>query len=162
MQKHQITAGALMLCLGLQACSSRPREFTPELTRAPASQPEFDTAYATCQELLVTGKLNASGRSASAAAGAGAGAGTAAVGSAVATAAGGWGGVALASATIVLLPFAVLGGAWGMSRMKRAKKERAIKTALQGCLQERGYEVASWSKSPKKKAATVRHEVAGK
>jgi hypothetical protein len=59
--------------------------------------------------------------------------------------------VALASATIVLLPFAVLGGAWGMSRAKRAEKEHAIKTALQGCLHERGYEVASWMKAPKNK-----------
>ncbi len=83
------------------------------------------------------------------AAGAGAGAGTAAVGGAAAAAAGGWGGVALASATIVLLPFAVVGGAWGMSRMKRTRKERAIKTALQGCLKERGYEVAGWEKAPK-------------
>lgn len=34
-----------------------------------------------------------------------------------------------------------------MSRMKRAKKERAIKTALEGCLQERGFQVAGWSKT---------------
>ena len=84
------------------------------------------------------------------AAGAGAGAGTAAVGGAAAAAAGGWGGVALASATIVLFPFAVVGGAWGMSRMKRTRKERAIKTALQGCLRERGYEVAGWTRASKK------------
>ncbi|MFL6755920.1 MAG: hypothetical protein ACJ8EH_10065 [Sphingomicrobium sp.] len=99
----------------------------------------------------MNGKLDSSGRGVSAAAGAGAGAGTAAVGGAAAAAAGGYGGLALASATIVLLPFAVIGGAWGMSRMKRARKERAIKTALQGCLHERGYEVAGWSRSQRKK-----------
>jgi hypothetical protein len=33
-----------------------------------------------------------------------------------------------------------------MSKVKRAKKERAIQTALEGCLQERGYHVAGWSK----------------
>lgn len=153
--KHRITAGLLMCCLALQACSSRPREFTPQLAMAPASQSEFDAAFATCQGLLVAGKLDASGRTASAAAGVGAGAGTAAVGGAAAAAAGGYGGLALASATIVLLPFAVLGGAWGMSRMKRAKKEHAIQGALRGCLHERGYEVAGWLKSPKKKAATA-------
>jgi hypothetical protein len=154
MTRKRIASGVLVCSLALEACSSRPREFTPQLTRAPASQSEFDAAYSTCQELLVNGKLSASGRSGSAVAGVGAGAGTAAVGGAAATAAGGYGGLALASATVILLPFAVLGGAWGMARMKRTKKERSIKTALQGCLEERGYEVAGWLKSPKK-AATV-------
>lgn len=32
-------------------------------------------------------------------------------------------GMALASPTIVLLPFAVVGGAWEMAKMKRGKKE---------------------------------------
>ncbi|MGI8610671.1 MAG: hypothetical protein ACR2KH_00110 [Sphingomicrobium sp.] len=59
-------------------------------------------------------------------------------------------GAALASATVVLLPFVALGGAWGMAKMKRAKKETAIKTAMVGCLQERGYQVAGWSKGVKK------------
>src|SRR5690349_34798 len=93
MQKNPIVAGALLLCLALEACSSKPREFTPQLSSAPTSQPQFDAAFATCQDLLVHGKLDAEGRSGSAAAGAGAGAGTAAVGGAAAAAAGGWGGV---------------------------------------------------------------------
>lgn len=147
MNKNHVTAGILMSCLVLQACSSRPREFTPELTIAPANQTEFDAAYATCQQLFVAGKLDASGRSSSAAAGAGAAAGTAAVGGTAAAVAGGYGGLAVAGATIVLLPFALIGGAWGMSRMKRARKERAIKLALEGCLKERGYEVAGWSRA---------------
>ena len=75
---------------------------------------------------------------------------------------GGYGGLAVASATIVLLPFAALGGAWGLSRMKRAKKERAIKIALEGCLQERDYEVAGWSKSLGEKPATVPSDLASK
>jgi hypothetical protein len=36
-----------------------------------------------------------------------------------------------------------------MSKMKRAKKERAIKAAMTGCLKDRGFEVAGWSKSAK-------------
>jgi hypothetical protein len=36
--------------------------------------------------------------------------------------------------------------------MKRAKKEQAIKTAMAGCLQERGFEVAGWSKKAKRPA----------
>lgn len=144
---HRVTACALISCLTLQACSSRPRDFRPTLGSPTASLADFEAAYATCHQLLVAGKLNSSGRSGSLAGGAGAGAGTAAVGGTAAAMAGGWGGVALASATVVLLPFAIVGGAWGMSRMKRAKKERAIKTALEGCLQERGFQVAGWSKA---------------
>ena len=142
-------AAGLAACLLLQACSSRPREFTPTLAAPAASQADFDAAYSECRQLLVEGKLDSAGRSASGAAGIAAGATTAAVGSAAATAVGGYAGLAAASATIVLLPVAIVGGAWGMSRMKRAKKERAIKTALTGCLQERGYEVAGWSKALK-------------
>lgn len=37
-----------------------------------------------------------------------------------------------------------------MAKMKRAKKERAIKTAMTGCLQQRGYQVAGWSRAAKK------------
>lgn len=115
-----------------------------------ADQAEFEAAYATCQQLFVAGKLDSSGRSASVGAGAAAGAATAAAGGTAAAAAGGYAGLAAASATVVLLPVAILGGAWGMSRMKRAKKERAIKTAMEGCLQERGYQVAGWSKGTNK------------
>src|SRR5688572_29684175 len=143
---------ALIASLGLEACSSRPREFIPMLPAA-ANQAEFDAAYATCQQLFVAGKLDSSGRTASAGAGAAAGAATAVVGSTAAAATAGYAGMAAAAATIVLLPFAILGGAWGMSRMKRAKKERAVKTAMEGCLLERGYQVPGWSKGVKKPTA---------
>jgi hypothetical protein len=100
--------------------------------------------------LFVAGKLDSSGKSGSLGAGAAAGAATAAAGSTAAAMAGGYAGLAAASATVILLPFAILGGAWGMSKVKRAKKERAIKTAMEGCLAERGYQVAGWSKAVKK------------
>jgi hypothetical protein len=73
-----------------------------------------------------------------------------AAGGATAAALGGYAGAAAAASTIVLLPFAIVGGAWGMAKMKRAKKERVIKAALGNCLHERGYEVAGWSRSLKK------------
>jgi hypothetical protein len=152
MVENKIAVCALISCVALQACSSRPREFEPTLATPAPSDAEFEAAYATCHQLLVAGKLNSSGRSGSFGAVAGAGAGTAAAGGTAAAVAGGWGGVALASATVVLLPFAVIGGAWGMSRMKRAKKERAIRTAMEGCLQERGFQVAGWSKAIRKPA----------
>ena len=144
-------------CAGLlvQGCSSRPREFNPTLAAVPADQAAFNEAHATCTQLLVEGKLDQNGRSASLGGGAAAGATTAAVGAGAATAIGGYGGLAAASATIVLLPFAVIGGAWGMAKMKRARKEKAIKTAMSGCLHERGFAVASWEKAKRKRAAST-------
>ena len=151
MKRKTTIAWALIASLALDGCSSRPREFTPDLPSA-TSQSGVDEAYATCKQLLVEGKLDANGRTGSAAAGVAAGATAAAVGGTTAAAVGGYAGVAAASATIVLLPFAILGGAWGMARAKRAKKEHAIKTALAGCLEQRGYQIAGWSKAAKKPA----------
>jgi hypothetical protein len=134
-------------CAGLlvQGCSSRPREFTPTLGIATAEAAGFDQAYATCTQLMAAGKLNQEGRSGSLGAGAAAGATAAAVGAGTVAAIGpSMGALAAASATVVLLPFAVIGGAWGMAKMKRAKKEAAIKKVISGCLQERGYSVADW------------------
>lgn len=158
--RSRVAVGALIASLILQGCSSRPREFTPTLATPAASQAEFDSAYATCQQLFVDGKLDATGRAGSAGVGVAAGATTAVVGSTAATAIGGYAGLAAASATIVLLPFAILGGAWGMSRAKRANKERAIKTAMEGCLLERGYQVAGWSKDATKPTSAPSRQAA--
>ena len=38
-----------------------------------------------------------------------------------------------------------------MAKMKRAKKEAAIKKVIGGCLQERGYSVASWERAAKRR-----------
>lgn len=152
MTNQKLIAGMLIAGLALEGCSSKPREFSPQLAAAPTSESQFDAAYAQCQQMYAAGQLDSNGRAKSAAVGVGAGAGTAAIGGATAAAVGGWGGVALASATVVLLPFAIVGGAWGMSRAKRAKKEHAIKAALQGCLHEHGYEVAEWNRILKHKA----------
>jgi hypothetical protein len=144
-------------CAGLlvQGCSSRPREFNPTLGIATADAAGFDQAYATCTQLMVAGKLDKQGRSGSLGGGAAVGATTMAVGAGAATAMGGWAGVAAASATVVLLPFAIVGGAWGMAKMKRAKKEAAIKQVIGGCLQERGYSVAGWERAPKTRVASA-------
>jgi hypothetical protein len=138
----------------LQSCSSRPREFSaklaaPQSGQAAFDQVAFDRARAECTKLLVEGKLDNSGRMASAAGGAAAGGATVAVGSATAAAVAGYGGMAVVAATVVLLPFAAIGGAIGMSKMKRAKKERAIKAKMAGCLGERGYQVTEWVKAKK-------------
>lgn len=142
----------------LTACSSRPREFTPTLGVVTADQAKFDTAYAECKELFVSGKLDSSGRLASGGAGAVAGGAVGVAGGAAAASAGLWGGMAVASATVVLMPVAILGGALGMAKIKRHKKEKAIQQVMSGCLRERGYEVASWQKAPRRTAAKAQGE----
>src|SRR5687768_9318489 len=117
--KHKIIGLFVSGSLILGACSSRPREFTPLLPSS-TSQAEFDAAYANCQQLFVAGKLDPSGRLQSAGVGAAAGGATLAAGGTAAAAAAGYAGMAVVAATVVLLPFAILGGAWGMSRAKRA------------------------------------------
>jgi len=137
------------LSLVLTACSSRPREFTPTLGMVPADQAKFEAAYADCRQLYVTGKLDRNGRLASGGAGVAAGGAIGAAGTAAATSAGLYGGMAVATATIVLLPVAIVGGALGMAKIKRHKKEKAIQQVMGGCLLDRGYEVASWERAPR-------------
>ena len=151
----RILSVAACASLLLAGCSSRPREFTPTLGIATADAAGFDQAYATCTQLMVAGKLDRQGRASSLGGGAAVGATTMAVGAGAATAMGGWAGVAAASATVVLLPFAIVGGAWGMAKMKRAKKEAAIKEVIGGCLQERGYSVASWERAKRVRATSA-------
>jgi len=149
MKNRLLAAAALGLLL--EACSSRPREFRPTLGVAPTDQAKFDAAYADCRQLFVTGTLAGHGSLASGGAGEAAGGALGAAGTAAATSAGLWGGMAVASATVVLIPFAVIGGAFGMAKIKRHKKEVAIQRVMDGCLRDRGYEVASWQKAPKAK-----------
>ena len=146
--------GVVAAAVLLQACSSRPRTFAPMLAVPPSGQgaydqAAFDRAYADCSQLLVAGKLDDSGRMSSAAGGAAASGAAMAVGTATAAAVAGYAGLAVVAATVVRLPFAAVGGAIGMSKMKRAKKETAIKTKMTGCLAERGYVVREWVKAPK-------------
>jgi hypothetical protein len=43
-----------------------------------------------------------------------------------------------------------------MAKMKRAKKEAAIKEVIGGCLQEHGYSVASWEEVKKRRSASAK------
>jgi len=149
MHRKLLVATALAGLL-VQGCSSRPRAFTPTLTTASADKAAFDKAYAECNSLLVQGKLDSNGRLASAGMGVAAGATVAALGGAAAASAGFYAGAAVASATVVALPFVIIGGAFTRAKMKRAKKEKAIKTVMTGCLHEHGYDVAGWEKAAKR------------
>ena len=153
--RNKIIMYAVTVALTASGCSSRPREFAPRLATPAASPAALDASVAECSQLLIAGKLDRDGRMGSGAAGAAAGGAVAVAGGAAATSAGLAGGAALASATIVLLPFVAIGGAWGMAKMKRAKKEKAIRTAMAGCLLERGHEVAGWEKTGRKVTRAV-------
>ena len=150
-----LTVTVVIWALSLQACSSRPREFSPALATVPADQSSFQAAFSECRQLLADGKLDTHGHLASGGAGAAAGVTTAAVGGTAAAVAGGWTGLAVASATIVLLPFAAVGGAWRMAKSKKNKKEKAIQQAMAGCLTERGYPVIGWEPAPKKRSSAA-------
>ena len=149
-------SGVLCLALVLAGCSSKPREFTPTLGAAPTDQVKFDAANAECKQLFVTGKLDSSGRLASGGAGAVAGGAVGAAGAAAAASAGLYGGMAVASATLVLMPVAVIGGAIGMAKIKRHRKEVAVQRAMAGCLHERGYDVQGWQKAKRPTLITAR------
>jgi hypothetical protein len=41
-----------------------------------------------------------------------------------------------------------------MAKAKRAKKEKAIKAAMTGCLAERGYQVVEWERAKKTSASS--------
>ena len=150
MRRRVSATVAMALVVG--ACSSRPREFRPYMSAAPSTenQAKFDADARECRELLVAGKLDSSGKLASAGAGAAAGAATAVGGAALASSAGLYGGMAVASATVVLLPFAAVGGAWMMAKAKRTKKEKAIQRVMAGCLADRGHAILGWKKTGKK------------
>ncbi len=122
------------------------------MSAAPSTEERarLDADARECRDLLVAGKLDSSGRLASAGAGAAAGAATAVGGAALASSAGLYGGVAVASATVVLLPFAAVGGAWMMANAKRSKKEKSIQRIMAGCLTERGHTIVGWEKTGKK------------
>ena len=147
MTRKLTVAAVIVLTLG--GCSSRPRDFSPVLAVPAADRPAFDASVAECSTLLAEGKLTSDGRLASGAAGAAAGGATLAVGSAAASSAGMFGGMAIAGATIVALPFVAMGGAYGMAKAKQKRKERAIQTAIAGCLKERGHEVTGWQRRGK-------------
>lgn len=148
--------GALML----SACSSRPREFVATLAAPPADQTGFDAANESCRTLVAQGYRSGFGaRIASAGAGvAGVGAGLA-VGAGVGAATAGTGaGMAAAGAAIstalVMVPVLGVAAAWGLSKNRKLKKEREIKSAMKLCLSEQGYAVDGWRKA-KRRGKTV-------
>jgi hypothetical protein len=137
----------LLLALSLTACSSRPREFAPTLSAAPADAVQFDADYRKCRNMVANGQRSGFGSQlASGGAGVAAGVGvTAAMAGGTYSTIGG--AMAAMGATMILAPVAALAGAWGVAKRSKLKKEKAIKGATGLCLAEHGYDVAGWERA---------------
>lgn len=134
-------AGAVTLA----GCSSKPRNFAPVMAAAPADASAYEAQWLACREQVAATAKQGSGRLASAAGGAAAGVGGAvAVGTSAGASAGMVGAMAAATATVILAPIAIVGGAWGVSKIKKTKKEKAIKAATADCMARSGYAVEKW------------------
>ena len=141
--------GAAMLVTG---CSTRPRNFTAELSAPVADRMAFENDFRTCQSLVRQGRK--SDFKAGAATALATGVGTVGAGAAMAGAGmvGITGGGAAAAASMAMPVVGVFLG-FGVSRMIRSGKEGKYKRAMDACLDEYGYGVSRWSAVKKKEDA---------
>lgn len=140
------TAAAAMLASG---CSTRPRNFTAELSASVPDRAAFEGEFRTCQTLVRQGhKSNFKGAAATVLA---TGAGTVGAGAAMASA----GLVGITSsggayAAAAAMPVVGVFLGFGVSRIIRSSKEGKYKRAMDACLSEYGYSVGKWAKVNKK------------
>ena len=147
MYRHK--ALVIGLSVSLAACSSQPRQFSPEMQVA---------VYEQCRTLVVGGQR--SGFGAQVASGgvgvaAGMGVGAALAGGTAGTLAG---AAAAASAALVLMPIVGVAAAWGLAKNRRLKKEKEIKQVTALCLSETGYTVSGWKRDKGQKPIKVPKE----
>jgi hypothetical protein len=144
--RNAFVASLGIVSLSVTACSSTPRNFAPRLSVAPGDPAQYEQAWLECRE-QVAASSKGSKRGGSAAAGLAAGAGAGAAGAAATSGAtyATIGGAAAAGAVVIAaVPVLGLAGAWGYSKIKKTKREKAIKAATAECLDRSGYEVAGW------------------
>lgn len=146
-------AGAVLV----GGCSSKPRNFAPVLSAAPIDEQAYEVQWHSCRAEVAAGTNRKGDYVASAAGGVAAGAGATVVAGAAAsgTYATMGGAMAALGATVIAAPIAAIGGAWAISKMKKTKKERAIKAAMADCLAERGYSVADWRVMSKREVRSM-------
>lgn len=148
-----LTATSLLVT----ACSSPPRNFAPVLSAVPASEEAYQAQFSACQQDIAAGTNRRSDRAASAVGGAAAGAGASLAAGAAAsgTYATMGGAMAALGATVIAAPIALIAGAWGISKIKKSQKERAIKTAMAECLADAGYSVADFRVMSKREVRSL-------
>ena len=133
--------------IALSGCSSRPRNFAPVLAAPPADAQTYEKHWLDCREQVAAATGKGSGRLASAGGGAVAGAGAGLAASAATSGAtfATYGAAATAGAMMIAtVPVFGLAGAWGISKIKKSKKERRIKAATAECMARNGYSVDKW------------------
>ena len=155
--RHQLALTITAFAVAVGGCSSRPRNFAPVLNAAPTDAQAYEAQWLKCRELVASGKHNSSGVGASAAGGLAAGAAaTTAVGAALpATYATMGSAMAAGAATIIAAPVGLVLGAYGLSKVKKAKKEKAVKAATADCMASAGYKVDDWRVMSKREARTL-------
>jgi hypothetical protein len=139
----------LSICaITLGGCSSRPRNFAPVLAAAPADARAYENHWLDCREQVAAATGKRSGRLASAGGGAIAGAGAGLAASAATSGAtfATYGAAAATAGAVMIATVPVFGlaGAWGISKIKKSKKERRIKAATAECMARSGYSVEKW------------------
>ena len=145
--KNAFAASLGIVSLGVTACSSTPRNFAPQLSVAPGDPGQYEQAWLECRDEVAASSKGGSKRGGSTAAGLAAGAGAGAAGAAATSGAtyATIGGAAAAGAFVIAaVPVLGLAGAWGYSKIKKTKREKAIKAATAECLDRSGYDVAGW------------------
>lgn len=150
---------ALTCCLAasvaLSGCvSARPRPYAPVL--APATdQALLEHDFTTCATDVAADTANfRGGRAPMVAAGVGGAAATSVLSGAAtgATTVGAGAGLAATGVgIIVLIPVAT----YALSSARRKKNERAVQTAMNACLAERGHAVVGWKRLSGRQAAVV-------
>lgn len=153
MQYRPYTACLVALSVMASGCSTRPRNFSANVSAPVADRMAFENDYRTCQDLVRSGHksgFRAAGTTAAISAGA-VGGGVGAFAATTGGTASGWGGVgaglgtAAAAATMAV---GVLG--FGLTRLIRGGREHRFKERMSTCLGEYGYEVAGWEKLKKR------------
>ena len=150
--KHNICAlvGVAMLVSG---CSTRPRNFTAELSAPVVDRMAFEGDFRTCQTLVRQGRTAdfKSGAAAMLATGVGTiGAGAAMAGTGLVGITTGGGAAAAAS---IAMPVVGVFLGFGVSRIIRSGKERKYKRAMVTCLDEYCYGVSRWATVKKREDA---------
>ena len=141
---YRKTIATLAILSILSGCSTRPRNFAPQIAAPVGGMASLEADYRTCATLVAQGRT-ADFKGAAAMVGAtGAGAlGGAAVSMASVSALGFTGAGMVASAAI---PGIGLLAGFGVSRMIRSGNERKVKRRMESCLTEFGYTVGDWTR----------------
>jgi hypothetical protein len=143
MTYHRVIATLAILSIA-SGCSTRPRNFAPQIAMPIADTIGFERDYRTCAELVAQGRASDFKAAAATMGAAGAGVlGGAAVSVASVSAVGLTGAGMVATAALPGIGF--LAG-FAATRMIRSGKERKFKRRMEACLGEYGYTVGDWTR----------------